>query len=196
MFRFSLLTLLGAVLVVSIGFAALRGASEVWARIVVTGTIVALLTATLGAIYLPTASRAFCGGFALLGWAYMFLVFGPWLEAIKPQLATTLALNRLQAAMAIEEVPQTSQTIATSMVWQVNTGNLITVPGFNNGIYFTGGGAPVPAALSFHQIGQTLWAVVLAFCGGYVAMLFDSRRRKATLTGPSSGGARQPPAAA
>jgi hypothetical protein len=47
MLRFSLLTLLGVVLVAAIGSAALANPSDAWRRVVVTGAVLVLLVATL-----------------------------------------------------------------------------------------------------------------------------------------------------
>lgn len=47
MLRFSLLTLLGVVLVAAIGSAALENPTDIWRLVVVTGTVIALLVATL-----------------------------------------------------------------------------------------------------------------------------------------------------
>jgi uncharacterized membrane protein YjjP (DUF1212 family) len=50
MFRFSLLTLLCAVLVAAIGFAALANPTGTWRQVVVTGTVLVLLVAVLFAV--------------------------------------------------------------------------------------------------------------------------------------------------
>lgn len=187
MLRFSLLSLFGAVLVVSIGCGALVSASDAWTRVVVTATVVALLVATVGAFYLPVRSRAFAGGFALCGWDYLLVAQGPWFESLKPQLATTLALNHLAAVMhandgvnGIVVQPTTSiwtpQGIATTTI-NVTSGMM---PAGGSGIvYATPTVFPTPVINShgnFQQIGQLLWTLLLAFGGGILAAVFANRK--------------------
>jgi hypothetical protein len=169
MFRYSLLTLFGAILVISVGCAALVSASDLWAQAVVTATVLALLIATVGAIYLPgrswgTNTRAFSGGFAIFGWAYLLLVQGPWFEGLKPQLATTVALNKLQRLMHEESDASPGQRFTYTSTLSANNVTLLT-PSF----------VPTIAA-PFHQIGQSLWAILLACVGGAVARAFGNRR--------------------
>lgn len=75
MLRFSLLTLLGVVLVAAVGSAALANPTDTWCQVIVTGTVGILAAATLAA----TANRRASGfgrGFAVAGWLYVALVFG------------------------------------------------------------------------------------------------------------------------
>ena len=74
MLRFSLLTLLGVVLVAGIGSAALANPNDTWRQVVVTGTVVALLVAILFAVSKRPMSR-FALGFAVTGWLYLVLTF-------------------------------------------------------------------------------------------------------------------------
>ena len=50
MLRFSLLTLLGVVLVAAVGSAALANPTEIWRQVIVTGTVGILLIAILRAV--------------------------------------------------------------------------------------------------------------------------------------------------
>src|SRR5262245_1390595 len=124
MLRFSLLTLLVAVLLISVACAAVASGSDLWAWIVVTATVLALLIATVGALYLPGKRRAFAGGFAICGWGYLLLVQGPWSASVTPRLLTTVALNHLQSALHKDDgsgQPSASQTV----LWSVNSGAAI-----------------------------------------------------------------------
>jgi hypothetical protein len=180
MLRFSLLSLLGAVLVISIGCAALASASENWARIVVTGTVMAILVATVGAFFLPAGSRAFAGGFAICGWAYLLVALGPWLESIKPQLATTLAVNYLQAALEKDDANVqvgVSPVLLSYAPSPSPPGGAPAMAISSNFIYSASAVLP-SAAWSFNQIGHSLWAILLAFFGGILARFFDSLNRK------------------
>jgi hypothetical protein len=163
MFRFSLLTLLGAILVISVGCAAVVSASDVWVKVIVTVTVLALLIASVGSIYLPTRSRAFAGGFAIFGWAYLLLAQGPWLESLKPQLATTVALNKLQRVM------HEDADVGIDINW---TGPMGAQQYWNLRL-----AAQSPDILaSFHQIGQSLWSILLACVGGVLARAFGNWR--------------------
>lgn len=178
MFRFSLLTLFGAILVTSVGCAALVSASDAWAKVVVTATVLALLIATVGAIYLPNKWRAFAGGFAIFGSAYLLLTQGSWFESLRPQLATTVALKKLHGLMHEDSNAMSGQAInftgsGASLVLDSVTGTISA----NNITAWT----PTPAtttapSANFHQIGQSLWAILLACVGGIVAKAFGNRR--------------------
>jgi hypothetical protein len=94
--RFSLAALLTAVLAIGVACAALRYASELWASAAFSRALVLLLGAVLGALFRRSASRAFWVGFALFGWAYLLLVFGPWFNSsVKPRLVTTRLITYL-----------------------------------------------------------------------------------------------------
>ena len=75
MIRFSLATLLLAVLFAAIGCAALVNANDLWRQTIVTATVAALVVATLAAVVRQGRSRVFALGFALTGWIYLVLVF-------------------------------------------------------------------------------------------------------------------------
>jgi hypothetical protein len=190
MLRFSLLSLLGAVLLVSIGCAALASASDIWTKAITTATILALLVATVGALALPAGSRAFAAGSASCGWIYLLLVQGPWFEALKPELATTAALNQLVVMMhpdAIAASPYVSATrIATQ---QLTTTSTITIgsgmgPASGGIVYTTptvvpaGAWAGANVAGNFQHIGQSLWTLLLACGGGMLARLFAGSRAR------------------
>jgi hypothetical protein len=65
------------VLCISIGLAALRSSSFQWLRTVNTLVIALLFTAVLAAKQFRGTRAAFWFGFAVLGWGYYFLAFGP-----------------------------------------------------------------------------------------------------------------------
>jgi hypothetical protein len=180
MFRFSLLTLFGAILVISVGCAALASASDAWAKAVVSATVLALLTSTVGAIYLPGQARAFAGGFAIFGWSYLLLVQGPWLESMKPQLVTTVALNKLQGVMHEDSGAMLGQAVTftgggSSFVLNSVTGTVTA----NNVTVLSPTFVPtIPSSAQFHQIGQSLWAIILACVGGLLARAFGDRVKK------------------
>ena len=92
--RFSLLSLMGAVLVAAVACAALRFASELWASAVLTATIGMLLVGVLGMVLRRGPARAFWFGFTLFGSSYLILVFAPWFyNNVRPQLLTSKLLT-------------------------------------------------------------------------------------------------------
>lgn len=185
MLRYSLITLLAAILLISLGCAALVSASELWVQVVVTATILALLVATIGAFYLPRTARAFAGGFAICGWVYLLLVQGPWLESLKPRLLTTLAVNRLQAIMHddIGGGDPNGASVATALAWIAR--RPASADSANTALALTAlGMSPAATSISsaFQQIGHLLWTILLACFGGVVARYFSGWRRPRTDT--------------
>jgi hypothetical protein len=73
--RFTIGNLMAVVLLIAVGFAALRNPlSTVLASVVFTLAVVVLLTATLGSVLNHKGSWI---GFALFGWGSLLLAFGP-----------------------------------------------------------------------------------------------------------------------
>ena len=86
---------MGFILLVAIGFAALRAASDLWARLVFSLALLVLSVGTLGLFVAHGPKRSYWLGFCLLGWGYMIACFGPWcFEEVQPRLITTWALER------------------------------------------------------------------------------------------------------
>ena len=92
--RFNIASLLGVILVLGVGFAALRESSELWESGVFTLTLAALLMSILLAVHRGESRRAFWIGFALCGWIYLGLSLVP---SIEPRLITTKALAYLDS---------------------------------------------------------------------------------------------------
>jgi hypothetical protein len=93
-FRFHLGTLVILVLVLGVGFAALRESDEVWDSGVFTLTLGILLTSVLLAVHRTEKRRAFWLGFALFGSAYLGVSLVPSLES---RLITTKALAHIDS---------------------------------------------------------------------------------------------------
>lgn len=86
-----LLLVLGGVL------ASLRFPSDAAAAAVLLVTQVTLAFAILAVVYRAGEGRAFWLGFALFGWGYMALTWGPWLgqSTDRPEMLTSIALDHL-----------------------------------------------------------------------------------------------------
>ncbi len=95
-FRFHLGTLVILILLLGVGFAALRESNETWDSSIFTLTLGVLLSSILLAIHRAEKRRAFWLGFALFGSAYLGLSLVP---SIEPRLITTKALAFLDSKM-------------------------------------------------------------------------------------------------
>jgi hypothetical protein len=87
--RFNIASLLVVILVLGVGFAALRQADETWESGLFSLLLVSLLAAVLMSIHRSQAKRAFWIGFALCGWVYLGLSLVP---SVESRLVTTKAL--------------------------------------------------------------------------------------------------------
>ena len=95
--RFSIRTLMSAIVVSAIGLAALRNASDLWAGIMLLVALAAVGVAVLGAIILRGRDRCWWLGFALFGCGYLAMVFGPWESTVPRHLGTTNLLDYVHA---------------------------------------------------------------------------------------------------
>ena len=97
-FRISIRGLIALVLFVGFALAALRGASLGWATASIMLALVALSMATLGCLTGSGPGRSSWIGFAVFGWIYFLLHFGPaaeWKKGYGPAHFTTWALDGL-----------------------------------------------------------------------------------------------------
>ena len=69
--RFNIASLLVMILILGVGFAALRESSDVWQRGFFTLTLGVLLISILLAIHQTEKKRAYWMGFAIFGWIYL-----------------------------------------------------------------------------------------------------------------------------
>src|ERR1700722_7279503 len=88
-FRFHLGTLVILVLLLGVGFAALRESNDTWDRTIFSITLGMLLISILLAVPQIEKRRAFWIGFALFGWIYLGLSV---VQSIESRLITTKAL--------------------------------------------------------------------------------------------------------
>ena len=95
-FRFHLGTLLMLVLVLGIGFAALRESNETWDSGIFSITLAVLSVSILLAIHRTGSRKAFWIGFALFGWTDVGLSLVP---SIDSRLITTKAFAYLDSKM-------------------------------------------------------------------------------------------------
>ena len=99
-FRFHLGTLVILILLLGVGFAALRESNEIWDSSIFSITLGLLLISILLAVHRAERKRAFWLGFTIFGSAYLVLSVFP---SIEPRLITTKALHFLDS-----KVPRSS----------------------------------------------------------------------------------------
>jgi hypothetical protein len=92
--RFSLAALVLVVCLAAVACAALRFATDLWASVIWTITILVLLFGLLVVVVGSREQRARWLGVTIFGCGYLLLVFGPWFdERVAPQLLTTKLWN-------------------------------------------------------------------------------------------------------
>jgi WD40 repeat protein len=179
--RFNIASLLVVVLVLGVGFAALRESSDLWDSALFTLTLGMLLVAILLAIHRAESRRAFWTGFALFGSGYLALSL---VQSIESRLATTKALTYLDSKVpgrtqtffkiqftatgsgtsgsqvqAVAFSPQGNQIATSSLgtvrLWDATTGRLL------------GGWAGTTE--NFVRIGHSLLALLVGWLGGLLS---------------------------
>ena len=199
-FRFRLGTLVILIIVLGVGFAALRESNDLWDSGLLTLTLTVLLISILLAVHRTERRRAFWLGFALFGAAYLVMALVPSLES---KLITTKLLayidskvpRSITAAAALYDilVVNNSQPNAlylnkgngvfqdvTTDVGSTPAGNQGTVNGrlfFNNsaGLRLWGSGGSTE---NFVRIGHWLLALIFAFMGGRLSGYLYAKNRQ------------------
>jgi hypothetical protein len=168
-FRFTIANLLGLVLLLGVGFAALREATELWDSAVFSTTLGMLSVSVLLATHHADRRRAFWLGFALFGWLYLGASLIPPIES---RLLTTGALAQLDS-----KVPGRDATVRLTgskyvtfspdgkslpvgrreviQLWNTATGTLV--------------GGPGGTTENFLRIGHSIVALILAYLGGHLS---------------------------
>ena len=125
-FRFNIASLLGVILVLGVGFAALKKASDLWESGLFTLTLTVLLISVLLAVHRTESSRAFWIGFSLFGWAYLGLSLVP---SIESKLTTTKGLSYLRSKLSERSLK--INTVRHTVSWSLAPRNQVHNPGNN-----------------------------------------------------------------
>ncbi len=180
-FRFNITSLLVVVLLVAVGFAALRESSDLWESGLFTLTLGVLLTSILLAIHRSGKRRAFWMGFALFGWIYLGLTLMPSTES---RLITTKAFGYLDS-----KVPRRSSKVFTYLLSDIRwsapstkTPNLAFTPDGNQIASASHGpvwvwdtatgkllGGWSGTTENFVRIGHSLFALLMGWVGGQLS---------------------------
>ena len=198
--RISIANLLVIVLVLAVGFAALRESNDLWESAVFTLTTSVLMVSILLAIHRTQPRRAFWLGFALCGSTYLALSLFP---SIEPRLITTKVLAYLDS-----KVPGRSPAIMVYTNLVINSGidgeqvqsaifgadrNPIAMSSQGQGwirdvTYGTFLGGWGGTTENFMRIGHTLVALLAGWFGGYLSRrLYQCSRTQMPTTNTSGG---------
>jgi hypothetical protein len=189
-FRVTLAGLMGVVIVLGVGLAALKNASEEWAGAVRLMTLGMLATSILGAGYSRGARRAWWLGFALVGWGYEALASAPWSS---PQtLPSHTLLDVLYATLSPRQVVTVESIAAADMsdkgrvlaprpTESADTETAHRYPGASEVVVVIGTLEP----LSFRAIGHHLLALAAAVLGGFIAGRFQASQGPVEPTAPA-----------
>jgi hypothetical protein len=200
--RFTILSLMGLVLVLALAIAALRNANDHWAGGLLLATPLLLCVALIGASCGQRRSRARRLGFAIFGCAYFALAFIGLSEGNLAKLPTSWLLISIHQRVA---PPQAFTYIITgSISGQTGQGTVLLGNGspgpMSNTITATpnarwvaanppgpafaqGWKAILPGAANydaFSTVGHCLFALLAGLLGAVIARWFD--RRAATIT--------------
>jgi hypothetical protein len=184
-FRFHIGTLIVLVLVLGVGFAALRESNGIWDSGVFTLVLAILLTSVLLAIHRTEERRAFWLGFALFGAAYLGLSLVPPIES---RLITTRALGHIASKMPRSmpagfayfdydndgDMDLYFVNQAQPKVLYVNRGNG-TFEDVTSGKPLRGS---TGTAENFVRIGHSLLALIAAIVGGRLSGHLYARNRR------------------
>ncbi len=192
-FRFHLGTLVILILILGVGFAALRESTDTWDSSVFSITLSVLLTSILLAIDRTEAQRAFWLGFALFGSAYLGFSLIP---SIEPRLITTKALTYLDSKFPDREIVEgvfginssgrltrNGQAITSTSIAPTSDGNTVTTDDkFVLGDLMITRSSSVTAGVTtenFMRIGHSLLALIAAFVGGLLSRQLHGKKHQA-----------------
>lgn len=206
--QFSVRGLLVVVALVAVGCTALINASPLWDSVILTAVLAALLGAVVASACRRGSARAFWLGFGVVGWGYLWLsgmllanlstplrlpMYYSWDE---PVLATT-RLTRWIYETAFRSAPTRLGPLPVGAMFSVNSGpfdsesdpfsadsDVETDPADATDSQDSDRSGPtVPKRsysdfASFMCIGESLWALLLAYGGGCLGHHFYVTRNK------------------
>jgi hypothetical protein len=194
--RFNIGSLVIFILVLGVGFAALRESSDLWESGVFTLTIGVLLISILLGAHRTESRRAFWLGFALFGWVSLSLSLVP---SIESRLITTKALAYLDSKvpgryleMSIIEVsgsisaPPNNQVQNVAIIEKVRKAGS-SIPGQVKVWHMparTVFGGWSGTTENFIRIGHTLFALLAAWLGGQLSRRLNRSSRSPQPTLP------------
>ncbi len=184
--RISIAALMGFVCIFGVGLAAFRYPSKLWGSFLISMTVGAMVVGTLGALFHRGLSRKFWAGYAICGWFYLLVHFGPWFrKEMAPFLFTTACLDLIYPHVAAVEQTMAmadpmgggvyglaggfggASTAPAKTIWEHWTG----IDGADSGFRLVNDFA-VTRSTPFELIGHSLLALLFAYLGGLTARRF------------------------
>jgi hypothetical protein len=198
MLRYSLKSLGAVVTLIAVACAALMHARPWVASTAWTLLLVLLSLATIAAVFSAPERRGFWTGFSLAGWLYLAAI-GPLAGTHQSALLTTMALKQAAALLPQEyssPPPPVAVVPGGSFTFSVGSPQFITTFPANPSSGWTSYPPLQPATVepsqSFVDIGQSLWALLLALLGGWFGVFVVSRRGRSAIAVPSRAGVNEP----
>jgi hypothetical protein len=182
--RFSIGALMGAIVLLGLGLAALRYPNKLWASFYFSITAAVLVFAALGAVFRRGLPRAFWTGFSICGWLYFLVAFAPWLEGqFYPYLLTTAILDLIYSHVAAPE--QTAVALQSGQFVYGLAGGFGGPPpvpehpwvfwtGMDNAAsqFSVSNNFDLLRSKPFQMIGHSFFALLFAYLGGVSARRF------------------------
>jgi hypothetical protein len=184
--RFSIASLLAAIIFCGVGLAALHSASALWASTLFTIVVALLSSAILGTMASRGPHRLTWAGLAVFGWIYLAIAFGPWPfnPDGPPPLLTIPLLDAIQDALVSDgKTPYMTEDRRSpgdrvmGLRGKVGrmTGNLMPPP--------PPGGYKQVSLVSYRQVGHTLGAALFGLVGALLGRFFAARDEAADRRG-------------
>jgi hypothetical protein len=178
--RASIAMLLVYIALFAVGLAALRVSSRLWANVGFSLAITLLLAAVAGLIYLRGESRAFALGFALFGWPYLLITFGPtpfgnWRDLLVTKPALAILEEYLKdAAPPVTPPPVTPPRPLGPGAARMSGTRFVELTPWT---HWTAPDRSNPfASDSFDRIGHSFFCIAIATAGGgFCRFLYHSR---------------------
>lgn len=195
-FHFSLRWLFGVVSFLAVSCGLLIYASPLLSKLTFTAALVLLLASMFPAVFSAADRRAFWAGFAVFGFAYIWLICGAWQapdgSALRDRLATTAVLEWTHDKAARRQtVSMPLQSPAPMAGTGPGMSSMMGGGGMPGGMMSGMGGmmmGPMVGAIvnpewnDFLTTGHSLFAILFACLGGVIAK--SSYRRAKSLTNP------------
>lgn len=151
---------------VAVGLAAFARPSNLAANAVFSALLISLHVSFIAALFLKGERRAFWIGYLCAGAAYTVMNFGPWFaDHVSPFLITTTVIDLVYPLMP--PLP----LVANGSPWERLTGapiGPVFLPSRN--------GIPVNTTGAFLRLGHSLFGILAAVAGGFLARRFYKTR--------------------
>jgi hypothetical protein len=176
--RFSIASLVAAIISCGVGLAALHSASALWASALFTIEVAVFAAAILGALVSHGRHRPTWAGLATFGWIYLAIAFGPWPfnPDGPPPLLTVPLLDAIQDSvvsdgktpyLALDRDRPNEREMAIRGNVGPLVGNLMPPP--------PPGGYKQVSLVSYRQVGHAPAAALFGLVGALLGRFFAAR---------------------